>query len=54
MKPIEALKAIEARIQGRWDNPELVKFGLLRANVTQDILDIVEMALKEEKKKACC
>ena len=37
----KALRAIQARIQGEWDNPALMEFGPLGTNVIEDILAII-------------
>jgi malonyl CoA-acyl carrier protein transacylase len=38
----QAIKAIIARIQGVYDEPNLVSFGPLSTNRLQDILDIAK------------
>jgi hypothetical protein len=39
------LQAIEARIRGEWDHPELIKWGLLAVDPEDDILVEVEKVL---------
>lgn len=41
----EALEAIQARINGEWDNPALVKLGPLFPDAISDIERIVEQAI---------
>lgn len=43
----DALLAIEARIQGVYDNPALKKFGPLLSDSREDILRIVRMAFEK-------
>lgn len=38
----EKLQAIEARINGDWDNPALLKAGPLSTSLTEDILHIIK------------
>lgn len=40
----QALRAIEARIQGKFDDPDLKAFGPLWTDSEQDILDLIEAA----------
>ena len=42
---ISALRAIDARIHGRWDDPDLMAFGPL-SDMGDDISDIVLAALE--------
>jgi hypothetical protein len=42
---VGALKAIIARINGEWDNPELMIFGALHVDTEVDILRIAESAI---------
>lgn len=44
------LKAIQARIDGVWDNPELVSFGPLSTDTLQDVKELVEVAFHETNK----
>lgn len=44
-KMIRALKAIKARIDGEWDNPNLMYYGALNVNTETDILRIAEDAI---------
>lgn len=39
---LNALNAIQARIEGVWDHPALIEYGELHTDPTQDILRIVE------------
>jgi hypothetical protein len=43
-----ALLAIRARIQGVWDQPDLVAFGPLNTCETSDVLEIAQDALRED------
>lgn len=47
-KLVSALKAVHARINGIWDNPDLVAYGSL-STITSDIDRIVSHALKTVK-----
>ena len=42
---LAALRAIQARIKGVWDDSDLVKFGELMVDSNEDILDIAEAAI---------
>jgi len=42
----EAITAIHARIQGIWDDPQLVRIGIL-ADMVSDILFIISMIKKD-------
>lgn len=42
---LAAIRAIQARIKGEYDNPDLVKFGPLMTDRITDIVDIVEAAI---------
>lgn len=42
---VNALRAIEARINGEWDNPHLIAAGSLHPNPEVDILRIAEDAI---------
>ncbi len=42
-----ALRAIEARINGEWDNPSLIAIGELHTSAEMDILRIVEETLSK-------
>lgn len=44
---VNALRAIVARMQGDWNNPILLEYGLLGHNSKSDVLDIAESALKQ-------
>jgi hypothetical protein len=44
MTPVQALRAIQARIRGEWDCPDLVKFGPLSTDTLQDVLAIIKAA----------
>jgi hypothetical protein len=44
-----ALRAVYARIQGIWDDPDLQHLGPLSTNQTQDILTIIAGALANER-----
>lgn len=44
---LEALIAIRARIQGEWDNPHLVAFGPLSADVRTDCNEIAARAIAQ-------
>lgn len=39
--PAQAIEAIQARISGEWDNPELLKLGALFTDTLEDIKRIV-------------
>jgi len=41
-----ALKAIRARINGEWDDPQLLRFGALSVNTDTDVLRIIEEVLR--------
>ena len=47
---LEALEAINARINGDFDNPALIKFGTLSTNTNQDIYLITNNAIKKATK----
>jgi hypothetical protein len=47
----EALEAIQARLQGVFDNPSLVKFGPL-GGLHQDILSIAQSGLAKKDEEA--
>lgn len=38
----EKLQALEARINGEWDNPTLVKIGPLLADIIADLRRIIQ------------
>lgn len=40
--PEQAIEAIKARINGEWDNPQLVKLGALMPDTLADIQHIIE------------
>lgn len=42
---LSALKAIKARINGVWDDPDLMAFGPLSANGDDDILELTTAAI---------
>lgn len=44
---VETLEAIRARLKGEFDHPALVKFGPLSVTRDDDILAMVDNALKE-------
>ena len=44
---INALRAIVARIEGNFDCPALVEYGLLSPDIKMDVLCIAEAALKQ-------
>ena len=46
-KLLEALQAIYARLQGEYDHPALVKYGLLLTDSDEDILNIAGAAIEE-------
>jgi hypothetical protein len=50
--PVNALKAILARIDGRFDEPALVAFGDLKTNTMDDIKSFAERGLAAEEKAA--
>ena len=41
--PSEAIEAMKARINGEWDNPQLLKVGDLRTDSFEDIKYIIEL-----------
>jgi hypothetical protein len=41
----KTLEMIKARIQGEFDNPALIEFGMLSPNINQDVLDMIEKIL---------
>lgn len=43
---VRELVAIRARIQGKFDNPELVAFGPLTADTLVDVLRIAEEGIR--------
>lgn len=43
--PIDALKAIRARLDGDFDNASLIKFGPLSTSKERDIYDIISMGM---------
>lgn len=46
MKFIRALRAIEARVHGDFDNPELIKLGCVFTSMESDILRLAQEQLK--------
>jgi hypothetical protein len=42
---LEALDAIDARIGGEFDNPALVKYGILSSDQNMDVLIIIRKVL---------
>lgn len=40
--PEQALEAINARINGEWDNEQLIKLGPLMPEVIEDIKEIIK------------
>jgi hypothetical protein len=42
---LAALRAIQARIQGVWDDPDLVNFGGLMEDTKADVLDMAQAAI---------
>lgn len=44
LTPEQALRAIEARIQGKFDDPDIKAFGPLSTDSEQDILEMIEAA----------
>jgi len=47
---VDALKAIEAGLNGDWDNPHLVKLGFLSSEADNDVLKIVKAAIEAATK----
>lgn len=43
LKPIDALRAIKARIEGNFDHPALVRIGPLHTDPLQDVAVILGM-----------
>lgn len=46
-KMLEALQAIAARINGEFDNPVLLKYGLLSTDPEEDVIRIAREAIEE-------
>ena len=44
MTKSQALRAVKARIDGRWDDPDLVAIGPLCESVAEDIVYILSLA----------
>lgn len=44
---LDALKTIEARANGDWDNPLLIKHGFLSSEFDNDVLSIVKEAIQK-------
>jgi len=38
----EAIEAIKARINGEWDNPQLLRIGYLQVDTLEDIKYIID------------
>lgn len=47
--PVEALRAIKARIEGRFDNPDLLRVGALHTDPLDDIAMILGMVDTHER-----
>lgn len=43
---VQALNAIRARINGEWDNPDLLLVGPMTTDYKDDIIHIVEQAIE--------
>jgi len=50
-KRLNALRAIVARINGEWDQKDLVAFGPLATSTIEDVLAIANAAIKEEEQQ---
>jgi hypothetical protein len=48
---LDALKTIEARANGDWDNPLLIKHGFLSSEFDNDVLSIVKEAIQKVEKQ---
>ena len=48
-EPLEALEAIQARVNGDYDHPALLKFGPLSHNIQADIALIATRAITKAK-----
>lgn len=49
MTPREALQAIRARIDGVYDDPQLMRIGALSIDPEEDIRTILDMVIEEEE-----